>query len=765
MTSSKDWFNALELSKKELKPWVNRGEKIVKRYRDERGEFGGGKRYNILWSNIRTLLPAVYAKKPRAQADRRYKDADPVGRCASEILERSLQYEIDQYSDFDSSLRHSVLDRLLPGRGVAWVRYEPTYEQSEEGEQITDDVEIEQTLVNEQSPVDYVFWKDFRHSPARTWEEVTWIARRVYMDKKEGIDRFGEEFANAPMTHEPVGMDDMKRDGMDTESMKKAVVWEIWDKSTKAVYWVAEGFAETLDEKPDPLGLDGFFPCPKPLFATLSTDSLVPVADFVLYQDQADEIDTLTERIGKLTEACKVVGVYDASQTGISRMLQEGVDNRLIPVDTWAAFGERGGLKGTIDFMPLDMVVNALGQLYQAREASKQVIYEVTGLSDIIRGASVASETATAQQIKSQYASLRLKEMQSDVARFASDILRIKAQIMCSFYSPQTLVDMSGMAQTQDAQYLPQAFELLKNNVLRNFRIEVETDSLVELDEVQEKQDRMEFLTAASGFIEKAVQAPPELAPLLGEMLMFGVRSFKAGKGMEASLEKFIKNANEQAKQPKPQQPNPEMLKLQAAQQSEQMAMQMEQAKMQASQQLEVGKFQLEQAKMQATQQAEQLRMQSEMEVARQKAEIECQMERARIDHEQAMELSRQEHEARLKQYEIDSKTQLERDKSELDNATKIQVAQISHQTAMDSANLTAQLSADNAKELAATQFAKEEANREVASTLGEDKIKPFMDMHMETMGALDNLINQIAKPKKRTGKKLLDGSFQIIEE
>lgn len=758
MTSSKDWFNALDLSKKELRQWQTRGEKIVKRYRDERGDFSGGKRYNILWANIRTLLPAVYAKKPNAQAGRRYKDADPVGRCASELLERALQYEIDQYSDFDSSLRNTVLDRLLAGRGVAWVRYEPTYSQeetSEEGEQITDDVEVEKTLENECSPVDYVFWKDFRHSPARTWEEVTWIARRVYMDKQEGIGRFGEDFNDAPLAHEPIGMDDMKREGMDTEAMKKAIVWEIWDKSSKSVIWVAEGCQTVLDEKPDPLELDGFFPCPKPLFATLTTDSLVPVADFMLYQDQADEIDTLTERIGKLTEACKVVGVYDGSQTGIARMLQEGVDNRLIPVDTWAAFGERGGLKGTIDFLPLDMVVNALGQLYQAREHSKQVIYEVTGLSDIIRGASVASETATAQQIKSQYASLRLKEMQSDVARFASDILRIKAQIMCNFYRPETLVAMSGMAQTQDAPLLPQAFMLLKDNVTRNFRIEVETDSLVELDEAQEKQDRMEFLTAASGFIEKAIQAPPELAPLLGEMLMFGVRSFKAGKGMEASLEQFIKTASEKAKQPPaPPQPNPEMMKLQAAQQSSQMTMQLEQAKMQASQQLEGAKFQLEQAKMEANRQAEQLRMQADIQVAQQKAELEAHMEQLRIDHEKELELSRQEHEARIKQYEIDAKTQLERDKSELDNATRIQVAQIGHQTAIDSASMAAQNAAAN----------------EVTAELGdeepkEDPIKTLTNMHGEMMGQIGELAKAMTAPRTRKIVRGKDGKAEGMIE
>lgn len=752
--SSQDWFNALELSKKEQQKWQERGEKIVKRYRDDRSEFGSGRKYNILWSNIRTLLPAVYAKKPKAECQRRHKDSDPVGRTAAMVLERALQYEIDQYSDFDSCIRHSVLDRLLPGRGVAWVRYEPHYEpgQPEDvGEtQITDDVEPEManTLQYECSPVDYVYWKDFRHSPARTWEEVTWVARRVYMNREEGVERFGEDFKQVPLSHEPIGTDDLQRDGADVSKLKKAVVWEIWNKPTKTAIWVAQGFERVLDEKSDPLQLDEFFPCPKPLFATLTSDSLVPIADYVMYQDQANELDNITDRIGRLVEACKVVGVYDASQAGVQRMLSEGVDNTLIPVDTWAAFGERGGIKGTVDFLPLDMVVNALNQLYQAREQTKQVIYEVTGLSDIIRGASIASETATAQQIKSQYASLRLKEMQSDVARFASDILRIKAQIMCQFYRPESLVAMSGMEQTKDAQYLPQAIQLLQNDTLRNFRIEVETDSLVELDEMQEKQDRLEFLTAASGFIEKAIQAPPELAPLLGEMLMFGVRSFKAGKGMESSLEQFIQESSERAKQPKQPQPNPEMLKLQAEQQSAQMTMQMEQAKMQSAQQAEVAKFQLEQAKMQAQQQAEQMRLQADMQAAQQKAELEASLEQQRMAHEQALEESRQAHEARLKQMESESKAQVEREKAELDASVKILVAQISAQTTT-----------------ATAQMAQEAANREVVEQLApDDGINRLAEMHGELLKGVGEVVKTLKAPKTRMGKKLPDGSMQITE-
>ena len=635
------WTQELKLAADEDKKWVKRGDKIVKRYRDERqGWSDSGKRYNILWANIQTMLPALYGRTPRAQVERRWKDKDPVGRTASVILERALQYEIDHYGDFDNTNKNAVLDRLLPGRGTAWVRFET--KEVAEAEVIEKPVEdaIGQDLPDvkyECTPTDYVFWKDFRCSPARTWDEVPWVARRIYMTRADGVKRFGEDFKEVPLAHEPIGLDDLSKAGAsqaEQESLKKAIVWEIWSKPDERVYWVAEGHNKLLDSKEDPYGLDNFWPCPKPLFSTQTTDTLVPVPDYALYQDQAEEIDMLTQRIGLLTEALKVVGVYDASQPAIARMLNEGVNNTLIGVDSWAAFGEKGGLKGTVDFLPLDQVVMALTHCYTAREQAKQVVYEVTGLSDIIRGASMASETATAQQIKSQYASLRLKRMQTEVAQFCSDLLRIKAQMMCDLYSPETLIEMSGIMGTDDAQYAEQAIELIKQEPSRSFRIEVAADSLVEMDEIGEKQSRTEFMTAFGAVLRDAVpmvQAAPEMGALVGEVLQFVVRTFKGGRQLENVLETTIAKMNE-PKPPAPPQPDPEQIKAQAAMQLEQtraqttmgieqsrQAAESQKEQFNAQTQMQIAQFQAEQA-----QQLELIKQQAETERARIVAEIQA---------------------------------------------------------------------------------------------------------------------------------------------
>ena len=623
------WLQELKMAKRDDEKWVKRSKKIIRRYRDERNGYSDtAKRYNILWSNIQTLFPSMYGRTPKAQVERRHKDQDPVGRTASQILERAMQYELDNYPDFDHAMRAAVMDRLLPGRGVAWVRFETKDVTTSDG----------QTMPQAFATVDTVYWEDFRCSPARNWEEVTWVARRVYMSRQDGIARFGDVFENVPLTHEPIGLDEMVKNGEDVAHLKKAQVWEIWDKSKLEVCWVAEGCQKALDCIDDPYGLDSFWPCPTPLYATQTTDTLVPVPDFALYQDQADEIDLLTQRINMLVKALKVVGVYDASQNGVQRMMSEGVDNTLIPVDTWAAFSEKGGIKGTVDFLPMDMVVATLQQCYVAREQAKQVIYEVTGLSDIVRGASMASETATAQQIKSQFASLRLRDMQRGVAVFATELLKIKGQMMADLYPSEQLLEMSGILTTSDAQFVPQALQLLKTEPARNFRIEVAADSLVEIDEQSEKTNRLEFLQAAGGFLQQALPVAmqaPQMAPLLAEMLLFGVRAFRASRPLEAAFD----TAMAQLSQPQPQQQgsSPEEMQAQAQMQIEQGKMQLEQAKIQTQ-------GQIEQFKAQTAMELERMKQEAETQRAQMKAQIEAEtkLQIATMQNDGAMQVERQ---------------------------------------------------------------------------------------------------------------------------
>jgi hypothetical protein len=625
----------------EFAKWQARVKKLVKRYRDDTRGSGGNEtaKFNILWSNVQTLIPAVYAKLPKADVSRRFGDNDPVGRVAARLVERAIDFEIEHYPDFRSTMKYDVEDRFLGGRGTAWVRYEPHVAPigvEDDGVSITSAIEqgegapppLEE-IEYERAPVDYVHWKDFGHSQGRTWEEVGQVWRWVYMTREALVERFGEEMARQIPTDQGPETLNAYRDSKRQYNLAK--ICELWDKETLKVYWLSKGMSHFIDVRDDPLNFEGFFPCPKPLYATTTSDNLVPVPDFVLYQDQAMELDILSDRIDGLVKALRVRGVYDASQPALQRLMTEGDNNALIPVDKWAAFSEKGGLKGSVDLLPLDTIAQALIQCYQARADIKAQIYEITGISDIIRGQSMASETATAQQIKGQYAGLRLRSMQEDVALFATEVIRLKAQVMCMRYQPQTILAYSAAEQMSDADkaLIPQALQLIREKPLRNFRIDIAADSLVQIDEAQEKQDRLQFLQAFGGFLQQALpvgQASPELVPVMMDLLKYGVQAFKAARPLEGTIDAATEQLKQMAAQPRE---NP------AAQQA-QMVAQAEQAKAQADMQMESQKVQmqgqLEQAKLQMQMQIEQMKAQTQMQIEQQRQSIEAQIEKYKAD-------------------------------------------------------------------------------------------------------------------------------------
>ena len=620
----------------EFAKWMARTKKIIKRYRDDtRGQtLTESAKFNILWSNVQTLKPAVYAKLPKADISRRFGDNDPVGRVAAQLVERAIDFEIEHYPDYRSTMAYAVEDRFLGGRGTAWVRYEPHTAPiglEDDGVSITPDIEQGEgappnleRIEYECAPVDYVHWRDFGHSPARTWEEVGQVWRWVFMTREALVERFGEDVARRiPLDSGPEPLNAYNEN---KRLYNRAKICELWDKETEKVYWFSKGMPEIIDERDDPLGLEGFFPCPKPLYATTTSDTLVPVPDFVLYQDQAMELDILSDRIDGLVKALRVRGVYDSSQPALQRLMTEGDNNALIPVDKWMAFSEKGGLKGSIDLLPLDTLANALLQCYRAREDIKSQIYEITGISDIIRGTSFASETATAQQIKGQYAGLRLRSMQEDVALFASELIRLKAQVMCMKYQPETILAYAAAQQMTpaDQQLIPQALELLRNKPLRNFRVDIAADSLVMLDENQNKQDRMQFLQAFGGFLAQALpvgQASPQMVPMMMELLRFGMQAFKAARPIEGQIDATLQQLAQAAQQQPPEE-------------------QGKQAELQAKGQLESSKMQmqsaLKQAEMQHAMQMEQMKNQAKMAMEQQKMNFEAQLKAAELQAQQA---------------------------------------------------------------------------------------------------------------------------------
>ena len=563
---------------------------------------GNISKINLFTANVQTMRAILYGKTPQVSVDRKWADTnDDVARVAGTIMERCLNEDIETPGDgYADSLQQCLEDRLIVGLGIARVRYEAQIEsqdvpalmgpgamdpnapmgtpppQVEIAPGYTHDVKTDEFV-----PTDYVNWRDFLWSPARTWREVRWVAFRALMTEDDGVKRFGPEFKDVPRT-QANRQTSMKNSADATLELKdpwqRAEVWEIWDKESGKVYWWTDGYTKILDIKPDPLKLPAFFPCPRPFIANTTTTQFIPTPDYILAQDLYIGIDTLETRIDWLVKACKLVGVYDSSAVGIGRMFTEANETELIPVDNWAMFAEKGGIKGQVDWLPIEAVSATIAQLVSQRDQKISLLYQVTGMSDIMRGESDAGETATAQSIKAKFASVRVQALQDEFAHFATDLQALKAHIITTQYDDQKIIAASNIEYTDDAQLAPQAVQLLRSQ-LAAYRVIVRPEALAITDYGQMQSERSAAGQAMGQLAEAASnpQLPPPIQVAMWETAKWILASFKGSATIEAAWDRALEEMKQQAQQPA--QPDPAQ---QAQQQADQMKAQSDQVKAQA---------------------------------------------------------------------------------------------------------------------------------------------------------------------------------------
>lgn len=532
--------------------------------------------FAILYSNVETMAPAVYNARPIPMVQRRFKDADPGGKAVADVGTRLLKYLIDNeasdYDAFDDLMQASVLDTLLTNRGLTRFKF-----------------------VGQSGPMtecvygEAVRWDKFFHGYARTWKKVPWIGFEWDMTEQE----VRKNFPGAKIDFSKI-VSDAETDGATTETreqltgVKLCKVYEIWDKRTKKVYFFSEccctGPLKIVD---DPLGLTGFFPVPRPMNFMRKVTTLVPTPLYIHYKQQAQELNEITRRLKAIIRAIKFRGAYNAAVEGIEKMLR-AEDNELVPVENVQSMPDGTGMDKLLWTVPVNELAATAQSLYQQREQVKQVIYEITGISDILRGASAASETATAQNIKNQWGSLRLKKMQKEVQRYCRDCLALMFEIASNRFELQTLMAMTGAPYLQNAQkqqiqmqlqmqaqqaqmaqqppmpgqppMAPPAppppippevqalleapswediYKLLQDPVAVGYRTEIETNSTIDAEAAQDKQDISELMNALSQFLNGVAPLvqqgvlPYEIAK---EMLLVVSRRYNFGMQLEDSI-------------------------------------------------------------------------------------------------------------------------------------------------------------------------------------------------------------------------------------
>lgn len=623
----KKWLDRVEAAGKAEKVWLDDAKKASDAYTgegttsDEAGRSGSENRYdfNILFANVETIVPAVINSSPVPDIRRRFGDADPVARFVSELLERAIRVQIDD-SRLQVELEAAAQDAFLAGRGVVRIRFhsdivggEVTREELEDA---ADDAEGSPTgsyrqdderepdgpyaedlsgaepvledegllghnggptlerLENERITFEAVSWLDYRHGPAKRWNERPWEAFRFCIPREDEDKSFDDTLIKSQMT----GADIDKRNKAEGE----LTGWEIWDKDKREVVFIDDS-GVVLKVIEDPLGLSGFFCTPTPIQPIEINGRLMPVNPFSIYRKLADDLEDAVRRKNTLIRAMKARGWYGTSDASMEAIINLG-DNEFAPIPDAEIWAANGGLEKAIVFWPFEKFIAAIQQLDAAIVTYKQWIYEITGISDIVRGASMASETATAQNIKSQWGSLRIQKMQRMMERCARDLFVMMAEIIPAKFSRPTLEAMTEMDFTPKPTDTPEQIAqkvgvvtLLKQKLAMYYRIDVESDSTIRADLTRQKAEVSQFLQGAGAYfasVAPLVQQGALPADAAVEIFAATARMFNLGRTVEDTLEQMVTTAKQkatQAQQPQEgaQEPTPEQQAAMAQQQRE----------------------------------------------------------------------------------------------------------------------------------------------------------------------------------------------------
>lgn len=683
-TEVRHWLGEITDAKRREKDFRKNGREVIEIYAGDKPDEIP---FNILYSNVETLLPALFSQVPKPVVQRRFKDEDPMGKAASLAAQRMLEYlcdtNVEGYETFETSMSSGVLDGLLPGRGVTAIRYDASVTDTE--------VKWEQICTDSRK------WDSIYFGFARKWSKVPWIAYEEYVDKDEAERLFGAEIAaKIQYTDADKGEDDEDdkvADNDDEGGRKTALVYQIWDRAGgNKVHYISAHYTDGyLKSEDDPYGITGFFNCPRPLQFLARSNDMMPVAPYQLYRNQAEELNNITRRITKIITALKVRGVYDgALGTEVEKIL-ESADLSMTPTDNGATLATQGGIDKAIWLWPIDKLITVLQQLVQAREVAKRVIYEITGVSDIVRGQSVASETLGAQKIKEAWGTMRLKRLQKETQRYSRDTLRIMLEVAAKKLSVSTWAKATGLPfstaeQKMQAQQLiqaaqmtgqqpdPQALQIiqapgwddvlgvLRDNMQRAYRIDIETNSTIDVEATEDQKNISEVMQAIAQFLHG-----------VGPLIESGTMPFGAARAMLLTIVRRFRFGTEVEDEIKAMQPpKPKDDGSGADAQLKQIDVQMKQMDVAAAQRTDVAAQQQQAADIQMAQ-----------------AKREAEMEQLAFEREMAREAHA------MQMAEMRAKAQL----NELITASKIRVAQVTAATKERAAQLAAETNESAATE------------------------------------------------------------------
>lgn len=574
------WAQAITAARRDEKEWMDEAEKAEKAFRGDKSS--KDTRFNIYHSNIEIQANAAYNSAPSADVRRRFSDDDPIGKVVADLLERALDYSIDAY-DFSARQKLAVYDMLVAGRGLVRVRYEPTVAMDNE-------LEVE-SVQRQEVECEFVPWRRFIRGPGVTWNDVPWVAFEHFLSPDQVKKLAPGLVKKIPYNYTDKGRADGNKQldrGDVPAQFLRAWVHEIWDKRSKTVLFVCPEYQDAIiRQEDDPLGMSSFFPVPQPMYGIEPVGGLSPVCPLTIYRTLIDELNVITGRISKLARQLRPRAGYIGPYPDMKK-IAEADDGELVPLSSTDPAVQATGtqIDKLIAWFPLDQTTVAFRELIVQREALKQQIYEVTGIADIMRGASAPTETATAQQLKSQFGSVRVRALQAEVARFCRDILRMKAELMARFFEPKQLMAMTGItllpqaakqqlmekaqSDPQRAQQVAQqrpdlvkamqqpaleeVMAVIRSDKMRGYRVDIETDSTIRGDMMRNQEQMSLFLQGTAQYMSAMAPAVQQGAmPMKAAVEIYTAfaRNFNLGKSAEDALDR-LGQAAENAQQADP---------------------------------------------------------------------------------------------------------------------------------------------------------------------------------------------------------------------
>lgn len=604
------WLREIEAAKSRNLDWYEDAKKAEDRYRDEnRAGFGA---LNILWANVETQKAAIgedfgVPEVTRANAP---EDDEGLTRHVANVWGRAVAAAVlDTNDNHDIGL--AVSDVFLPGRGVVW-------------QEVDADEDKSGKVRWAKAPIVRVCYRDYLEGKADRWGGIPWNARRHKFTRDELVTECKMSKAAAKKVPLTEGCDVQELQGErltqdERDQFKRAVVWEIWTKyPAKYRLYVAEGYPDdVLACDPDPYKLKDFFPTPRPMLANGDEGWQKPLTDFSRYRDQAAELDRVCERIFILTDLLRVRGIRDASFKELNDVML-AMDNTFVGVANYTELQAKGGIIAAIQAIDIAPLAQVIEMLKMQRRDLIELIYELSGISDLARGQTDASETLGAQQLKKSFGSGRFRMREDRSREFAAEAYSLKGEIIAEMFPREQLQEMSGIplperaaieaakqklqklqmeeqrkaeiAQAMQAKGQPVApppppsmppeemkrlqklagtrwawedvAGVLRSDYRRCYRVRIETDQSKFIDEQADQANRTAFFNVVMTTFEKVgpmIAGNPKAGEIWKNLLMFVISSFKAGRsqeeGLELAIDDAIAKANEAANQPQQQDP------------------------------------------------------------------------------------------------------------------------------------------------------------------------------------------------------------------